>query len=196
MQNTPTSLTSECAVRQNWGVREVEEFKWVGKLKDNGNNASLLCLLSRFNYDESRFPCIKADDPHVILLTLKKPKFWTLFLATAFKETAPGLSKSIMADSSTNGLTSLARALSQPSLDLIEVNDVSPPRSLQLHPGRRRKLSSCNSIENADLITSPCAAEARVLVINTGGTIGMTLHEDGSYGNHCHQLFFVLLCSS
>ncbi|CAI5696626.1 unnamed protein product [Oreochromis niloticus] len=83
-----------------------------------------------------------------------------------------------MADSSTNGLTSLARALSQPSLDLIEVNDVSPPRSLQLHPGRRRKLSSCNSIENADLITSPCAAEARVLVINTGGTIGMTLHDD------------------
>uniref|UniRef100_A0A669DEX9 asparaginase n=1 Tax=Oreochromis niloticus TaxID=8128 RepID=A0A669DEX9_ORENI len=94
------------------------------------------------------------------------------------KKTAPGLSKSIMADSSTNGLTSLARALSQPSLDLIEVNDVSPPRSLQLHPGRRRKLSSCNSIENADLITSPCAAEARVLVINTGGTIGMTLHDD------------------
>ncbi|XP_031615471.2 60 kDa lysophospholipase isoform X4 [Oreochromis aureus] len=83
-----------------------------------------------------------------------------------------------MADSSANGLTSLARALSQPSLDLIEVNDVSPPRSLQLHPGRRRKLSSCNSIENADLITSPCAAEARVLVINTGGTIGMTLHDD------------------
>lgn len=83
-----------------------------------------------------------------------------------------------MADSSTNGLTSLARALSQPSLDLIEVNDVSPPRSLQLHPGRRRTLSSCNSIENADLVTSPCAAEARVLVINTGGTIGMTLHED------------------
>uniref|UniRef100_I3KW93 asparaginase n=1 Tax=Oreochromis niloticus TaxID=8128 RepID=I3KW93_ORENI len=58
------------------------------------------------------------------------------------------------------------------------MNDVSPPRSLQLHPGRRRKLSSCNSIENADLITSPCAAEARVLVINTGGTIGMTLHDD------------------
>ncbi|XP_063354067.1 60 kDa lysophospholipase isoform X2 [Pelmatolapia mariae] len=83
-----------------------------------------------------------------------------------------------MADSSTNGLTSLARALSQPSLDLIEVNDVSPPRSLQLHAGRRRKLSSCNSIESADLVTSPCAAEARVLVINTGGTIGMTLHDD------------------
>lgn len=194
MQNTPTSLTSECALRQNW---EVLEFKWVGKLKHNGNNESLLCLLSRFNYDESRSPCIKADDPHVILLTIKKPGFWTLFLATAFKEPgAPGLLNSIMADSSTNGLTSLARALSQPSLDLIDVNDVSPPRSLQLHPGRRRKLSSCNSIENADLITSPCAAEARVLVINTGGTIGMTLHEDGSYGNHCHQLFVVLLCSS
>ncbi|XP_030575327.1 60 kDa lysophospholipase isoform X2 [Archocentrus centrarchus] len=83
-----------------------------------------------------------------------------------------------MADSSANGLTSLARALSQPTLDLIEVNDVSPTRNLQLHPGRRRRLSSCNSIENGDLVTSPCGAEARVLVINTGGTIGMTLHDD------------------
>lgn len=94
-----------------------------------------------------------------------------------------------MADSSVNGLTSLARALSQPTLDLLEANDVSPPRSLQLHPGRRIKLSSCNSIENAEQITSPCSAEARVLVINTGGTIGMTLHDDGSYGNHWHHLF-------
>ncbi|XP_028251857.1 60 kDa lysophospholipase isoform X2 [Parambassis ranga] len=82
-----------------------------------------------------------------------------------------------MADSSTNSLTSLARALSQPTLNLIDVNDVVPPRNIQLHPCRRRKLSSCNSIESAELV-SPTAAEARVLVINTGGTIGMTLHDN------------------
>uniref|UniRef100_A0AAQ5XIJ9 asparaginase n=1 Tax=Amphiprion ocellaris TaxID=80972 RepID=A0AAQ5XIJ9_AMPOC len=46
------------------------------------------------------------------------------------------------------------------------------------HPSRRRKLSSCNSVETTDPVTSPTAAEARVLVINTGGTIGMTLHDD------------------
>lgn len=83
-----------------------------------------------------------------------------------------------MADSSFTNLTSLARALSQPKLDLIEPTDVSPPRNLQLHPARRRKLSSCNSIEALDPLTSPTAAEARVLVINTGGTIGMTLHDN------------------
>ncbi|XP_041668086.1 60 kDa lysophospholipase isoform X2 [Cheilinus undulatus] len=83
-----------------------------------------------------------------------------------------------MADSSFTNLTSLARALSQPTLDLIEQTDVSPPRNLQLHPARRRKLSSCNSIEALDPLTSPTAAEARVLVINTGGTIGMTLHDN------------------
>uniref|UniRef100_A0A7N6C4U5 asparaginase n=1 Tax=Anabas testudineus TaxID=64144 RepID=A0A7N6C4U5_ANATE len=43
---------------------------------------------------------------------------------------------------------------------------------------RRRKLSSCNSLECVEPVTSPCA-EARVLVINTGGTIGMTLHDNG-----------------
>lgn len=55
----------------------------------------------------------------------------------------------------------LGRALSQPQLS------------------RRRTLSSCNSLEC--LATSPAsssAAEARVLVINTGGTIGMTLHDN------------------
>ncbi|XP_054862035.1 60 kDa lysophospholipase isoform X2 [Amphiprion ocellaris] len=83
-----------------------------------------------------------------------------------------------MADSSFNNLTSLARALSQPTLDLIETNDVFITRNVQRHPSRRRKLSSCNSVETTDPVTSPTAAEARVLVINTGGTIGMTLHDD------------------
>ncbi|XP_070776402.1 60 kDa lysophospholipase isoform X1 [Enoplosus armatus] len=83
-----------------------------------------------------------------------------------------------MADSSFNNLTSLARALSQPKLDLLEFTDLCPPRSTQLHPCRRRKLTSCNSIESIEPATSPSAAEARVLVINTGGTIGMTLHDN------------------
>ncbi|KAK5857367.1 hypothetical protein PBY51_010619 [Eleginops maclovinus] len=82
-----------------------------------------------------------------------------------------------MADSSFNNLTSLARALSQPTLNLNEINDVnlSPTRSIPLFKCRRRKLSSCNSIEFVE--TSPISPEARVLVINTGGTIGMTLHD-------------------
>ncbi|XP_074547509.1 60 kDa lysophospholipase isoform X2 [Halichoeres trimaculatus] len=83
-----------------------------------------------------------------------------------------------MADSSFNNLTSLARALSQPKLDLSESPDVGPPRNVQLHPTRRRKLSSCSSVETVEPLTSPTAAEARVLVINTGGTIGMTLHDN------------------
>ncbi|XP_030299360.1 60 kDa lysophospholipase isoform X3 [Sparus aurata] len=75
-------------------------------------------------------------------------------------------------------LTPLARALSQPQLDLAEGNDVGPPRSIQLHPTRMRKLSSCNSLDLIEPLVSPAAAEARVLVINTGGTIGMTLHDN------------------
>ncbi|XP_053701162.1 60 kDa lysophospholipase isoform X1 [Synchiropus splendidus] len=83
-----------------------------------------------------------------------------------------------MADSSSN-LTSLARALSHHTLDLVETNEVSPPRPSQLHPCRRRKLSSSNSLDSlAPSTSSPCATEARVLVINTGGTIGMTLHDN------------------
>ncbi|KAM8736167.1 60 kDa lysophospholipase isoform 2-T2 [Acanthopagrus schlegelii] len=75
-------------------------------------------------------------------------------------------------------LTPLARALSQPQLDLPEGNDVGPPRGIQLHPTRMRKLSSCNSLDLIEPLVSPAAAEARVLVINTGGTIGMTLHDN------------------
>ncbi|KAK2826089.1 hypothetical protein Q5P01_020303 [Channa striata] len=82
-----------------------------------------------------------------------------------------------MADSTSDNMTSLGRALSQPKLDLIETNDVCPPRNAQRHPCRRRKLSSCNSVECLEAISSPCA-EARVLVINTGGTIGMALRDN------------------
>uniref|UniRef100_A0A3P9KFT6 asparaginase n=1 Tax=Oryzias latipes TaxID=8090 RepID=A0A3P9KFT6_ORYLA len=79
-----------------------------------------------------------------------------------------------MADSSFN-LTSLARALSQPNLT--NVYDLSPPNP-QLRPCRRRKLSSCSSVERSDSVTSPGVGESRVLVLNTGGTIGMTLHDN------------------
>ncbi|XP_068194944.1 60 kDa lysophospholipase isoform X2 [Antennarius striatus] len=77
-------------------------------------------------------------------------------------------------------LTSLARALSQPQLESTEgTADVGSPRNVSLHLSRRRKLSSCNSIESAvEPLASPATSEARVLVINTGGTIGMTLHDN------------------
>lgn len=79
-------------------------------------------------------------------------------------------------------LTPLARALSQPQLVLTETTVDVSPRSLPLalQPSRRRKLTSVNSIESLESLTSPSAAEARVLVINTGGTIGMTLRDDGN----------------
>lgn len=78
-------------------------------------------------------------------------------------------------------LTSLARALSQPQIDLSDgVTEAVPPRNpLQL--SRRKRLSSCTSLETLDVLPSPTAAEARVLVINTGGTIGMTLHDNGEW---------------
>lgn len=89
------------------------------------------------------------------------------------KEVEPA-NLNIMADIN---LTPLARALSQPQLDGIAGTcDVGPPRNAQLQPSRRRLLSSCTSFEALERMTS--AQEARVLVINTGGTIGMTLHDD------------------
>ncbi|XP_031134573.1 60 kDa lysophospholipase isoform X3 [Sander lucioperca] len=81
-----------------------------------------------------------------------------------------------MVDSSSN-MTMLSRALSQPTLELTESSDVSPTRTISLHPCRRRMLSSCTSIEIIEPVTS--YIEERVLVINTGGTIGMTPHPDG-----------------
>jgi len=82
-----------------------------------------------------------------------------------------------MADTST--LTSLARALSHHKLDRDDSGDAcpySPPRSVPAYPCRRRKLS-CKS-GSTEATSTPCAAEARVLVLNTGGTIGMTVHDD------------------
>ncbi|XP_058470658.1 60 kDa lysophospholipase isoform X3 [Solea solea] len=82
-----------------------------------------------------------------------------------------------MAESSFNNLTSLARALSQPKLELPELNEVSPTRpGVQVH--RRRLLSSCNSVESTNEPLGSPSEEARVLVINTGGTIGMTIHDN------------------
>ncbi|XP_078133840.1 60 kDa lysophospholipase isoform X2 [Sander vitreus] len=98
-----------------------------------------------------------------------------------------------MADSSSN-MTSLSRALSQPTLDLTESSDVSPARTIPLHPCRRRMLSSCTSIECIEPVTS--YIEERVLVINTGGTIGMTPHPDGlspepkAFGKNLRKLPF------
>ncbi|KAF3701236.1 60 kDa lysophospholipase [Channa argus] len=64
-----------------------------------------------------------------------------------------------MADSSLDNMTSLARALSQPKQDLTKVCGVMPPRTVEGLPCR------------------PCN-EVRVFVINTGGTIGMVIHDD------------------
>uniref|UniRef100_A0A8C6PIZ7 asparaginase n=1 Tax=Nothobranchius furzeri TaxID=105023 RepID=A0A8C6PIZ7_NOTFU len=83
-----------------------------------------------------------------------------------------------MADSNCDSPSSLGRALSQTSLQQIEFNDISPTATLQRHPSRMRRLSKCSSVENGELLTSPYADESRVLVINTGGTIGMTLHDN------------------
>ncbi|XP_061751261.1 60 kDa lysophospholipase isoform X3 [Nerophis ophidion] len=80
-----------------------------------------------------------------------------------------------MADTSPNTMTSMARALSHHKLDLLESNEVVLPRNSQVHPCRRRQLSSCGSLDFSEQASSPTAAEARVLVVNTGGTIGMTL---------------------
>lgn len=78
-------------------------------------------------------------------------------------------------------LTSLARALSQPQMDLSDAPSDASTARVSMQPSRRRKLSSCSSLEIAEQqLASPSAAEARVLVINTGGTIGMTMHDNGN----------------
>uniref|UniRef100_A0A667XC55 asparaginase n=1 Tax=Myripristis murdjan TaxID=586833 RepID=A0A667XC55_9TELE len=80
--------------------------------------------------------------------------------------------------------TSLGRALSHSKLNQADPKEVFHSQTNLSHgnvttlPGRRRKLSSCNNLtESTESVLSPCA-EARVLVINTGGTIGMTLHDN------------------
>ncbi|XP_019721003.1 60 kDa lysophospholipase isoform X1 [Hippocampus comes] len=83
-----------------------------------------------------------------------------------------------MASSPPNVLTPLARALSHHQLDTAESNEVVSPRNAQVHPCRRRQLTSCGSFDGTELASSPSVVEARVLVLNTGGTIGMTLTDN------------------
>ncbi|XP_061599837.1 60 kDa lysophospholipase isoform X2 [Cololabis saira] len=88
-----------------------------------------------------------------------------------------------MADTDSNkSSASLSRALSNPNLGSKETQ--VPPNS-QLHSTRRRTLSRCAS-ENREAAAA-CAAESRVLVINTGGTIGMTL-QDGVLNTEPNRL--------
>ncbi|KAM4543243.1 60 kDa lysophospholipase isoform 2-T2 [Odontesthes bonariensis] len=84
-----------------------------------------------------------------------------------------------MADTTRPSMTSLARALSQPTLGVIEGGDIpSPEPQLHRSRSRSRKLSCSRSVDGAEPVPPPCDVEARVLVINTGGTIGMTLHDN------------------
>lgn len=77
-------------------------------------------------------------------------------------------------------ITSLSRALSYLRFSQLDQSDVFQSQNSELHQsnvaqaGRRRRLSSSDQ----SLDVSPCD-EARVLVINTGGTIGMTYHNNG-----------------
>ncbi|XP_053192274.1 60 kDa lysophospholipase [Scomber japonicus] len=75
-----------------------------------------------------------------------------------------------MADTSTT--TSLARALSHQQLDPCDPSPRDP-----LVPGRRRALSFKSSLNRLDTDDS-CVIESRVLVLNTGGTIGMKVDHD------------------
>ncbi|XP_051502584.1 60 kDa lysophospholipase-like isoform X3 [Myxocyprinus asiaticus] len=76
---------------------------------------------------------------------------------------------------SSASMTSLARALSNTRLNQLDQSDVFQLQTSYsrnaIGQGRRRRLSSSASLESVDVSPS---AEARVLVINTGGTIGMT----------------------
>ncbi|KAL2095470.1 hypothetical protein ACEWY4_010189 [Coilia grayii] len=76
-------------------------------------------------------------------------------------------------------MTSLARALSQTRLNSVDQFDVFSSQTSLCRSGlglvRKRRLSSCASVDSPE--SSP-TAEARVLVINTGGTIGMRYHDN------------------
>lgn len=80
---------------------------------------------------------------------------------------------------SSASMTSLARALSHSRLNQLDQNDLFQSQtSLSRGQGRRRRKSSGTSVESLDISPS---AEARVLVINTGGTIGMMYHNNGKH---------------
>ncbi|KAM4663806.1 60 kDa lysophospholipase [Discoglossus pictus] len=82
----------------------------------------------------------------------------------------------------------LSKALSHTHLNLLELEIPAPPPPMQpptLTPrapapqgSRRRKLSSSQSLSGSLDSLSGIGAEARVLVINTGGTIGMMYHNE------------------
>lgn len=77
-------------------------------------------------------------------------------------------------------MTSLGRALSQTRLSSLDQSDVFSSQTSLCRSGigqvRRRKLSSSASIDSSEMSPN---AEARVLAINTGGTIGMMYHDNG-----------------
>ncbi|XP_041120975.1 60 kDa lysophospholipase-like isoform X2 [Polyodon spathula] len=79
-------------------------------------------------------------------------------------------------------VSSLGKALSHNRLDLLDDDFCSMPAAAHRFGAtqsarRRRRLSSGQSLDSLDSVLSP-AAEARVLVINTGGTIGMMYHDN------------------
>lgn len=93
---------------------------------------------------------------------------------------------------STGDMTSLARALSHTTLSQLDQSDVFQSQSSLYRMGisRRRRVSAGQSVDSEDVSPS---AEARVLVINTGGTIGMMYHNDGkltSYSALCFLTVF------
>ncbi|XP_035274810.1 60 kDa lysophospholipase isoform X2 [Anguilla rostrata] len=77
-------------------------------------------------------------------------------------------------------MSSLGRELSHSGLNQLDHSDdfqsqTSLHRGTLIQQGRRRRLSSSASLESLEVSPS---AEARVLVINTGGTIGMMYHNN------------------
>lgn len=109
-------------------------------------------------------------------------------------------SKSTSSPGSASDMTSLARALSHTNLNEYDPSGVFQPQT-SVHrgnvtmPGRRRKLSSRTSSVDLSDLKSPKtpSAEARVLVINTGGTIGMTLHNKGMAFWHRFSGYYFLV---
>ncbi|CAH2328630.1 60 kDa lysophospholipase [Pelobates cultripes] len=91
-----------------------------------------------------------------------------------------------MAERESNGLpragsvTSLSQALSHTRLDLLDQDNMAaaPPRPSAPPAIRKRRLSKSQSLSGSLESLNGMASEARVLVINTGGTIGMTVHNE------------------
>lgn len=93
---------------------------------------------------------------------------------------------------SSGDMTSLARALSHTTLSQLDQSDAFQSQSSLYRMGtsRRRRVSASPSVDSVDVSPS---AEARVLVINTGGTIGMMYHNEGK---HTYPQCFAFLFSN